>query len=331
VAVAGHPVSNLGRSHKAGTQPKEPAQLTERGVYFQEQWDRALKVDPQFVFVTGWNEWVAQRFVKPDRGGPKEMIGLPLAAGDTYFVDQYNREFSRDIEPMRGGHGDNYYYQLVANIRRFKGVRPLPKSSPPKTIRIDHDFSDWSDVKPEYRDTTGDTMHRDHPGWGDAGPYVDRTGRNDFVSLKATHDDQSVYFYAKTRQAITPLAGDNWMLLWIDADCNPRTGWQGYDYVINRDVHSSGKSSVEKLAADTKATRVGHATFAVRDNLFELALPLSLVDDSAEVAFDFHWTDNIQQPPGITGFSKNGDHAPNRGSNYRFRRVRMPPAANRPR
>ena len=29
------------------------------------------------------------------------------------FVDQFDQEHSRDIEPMKGGHGDNYYYQMV--------------------------------------------------------------------------------------------------------------------------------------------------------------------------------------------------------------------------
>lgn len=29
------------------------------------------------------------------------------------FVDQFNQENSRDVEPMRGGHWDTYYYQMV--------------------------------------------------------------------------------------------------------------------------------------------------------------------------------------------------------------------------
>jgi hypothetical protein len=36
------------------------------------------------------------------------------------FVDEFIQEFSRDIEPMNGGHGDNYYYQLVDYVRRYK-------------------------------------------------------------------------------------------------------------------------------------------------------------------------------------------------------------------
>ena len=58
------------------------------------------------------------------------MEGRVLPAGETFFVDLYAQEFSRDIEPMRGGYGDNYYWQMVANIRRYKGVRPVPTASP---------------------------------------------------------------------------------------------------------------------------------------------------------------------------------------------------------
>jgi hypothetical protein len=32
------------------------------GANFAEQWEYALKIDPEFVFVTGFNEWVAGRF-----------------------------------------------------------------------------------------------------------------------------------------------------------------------------------------------------------------------------------------------------------------------------
>ena len=38
------------------------------------------------------------------------------------FVDEFDQEHSRDIEPMKGGHGDNYYYQMVDYIRRYKGL-----------------------------------------------------------------------------------------------------------------------------------------------------------------------------------------------------------------
>ena len=85
------------------------------GHNFQEQWQRVFELNPPFVMVTGWNEWIAGRWGKPD--------------GPLVFVDQFDQEFSRDIEPMNGGHGDNYYFQLVANVRRYKGAPALPAAS----------------------------------------------------------------------------------------------------------------------------------------------------------------------------------------------------------
>ena len=52
-----------------------------------------------------------------------------LPPGETFFVDRYDSEFNRDIEPMRGGYADNTYWQMSANIRRYKGARPVPAVS----------------------------------------------------------------------------------------------------------------------------------------------------------------------------------------------------------
>src|SRR5690606_30618750 len=85
VAVAQHPVNNIGRSHHGDVQPTGGDLRTGDGVYFQEQWERALDVDPELIFVTGWNEWVAMRFLNE---GNVSMLGKPPQKGETFFVDQ---------------------------------------------------------------------------------------------------------------------------------------------------------------------------------------------------------------------------------------------------
>ena len=117
-----------------------------------EQWERVLREDPKFIFLTGWNEWFADRF--------DEFAGIRQPV---MFVDEFDQEHSRDIEPMQGGHGDNYYYQMVSYIRRYKGARPLPPVTP-EPIQIDGRFDDWAAVGPEFRDTIDDPMRRNHPG-----------------------------------------------------------------------------------------------------------------------------------------------------------------------
>ena len=122
-----------GRSFHRGATVGEPDAVL-HGYNAAEQWERALQEDPRFVFVTGWNEWFAGRF--------DEFLGVRLPV---MFVDQFDQEHSRDIEPMQGGHGDNYYYQMVSYIRRYKGARPLtPVTSQP--IQIDGRFDDWAAV-----------------------------------------------------------------------------------------------------------------------------------------------------------------------------------------
>jgi hypothetical protein len=123
VGTSQHATSNIGRSFHGSRQPLPGECRSGEGLYFDEQWKHALPHDPEFIFITGWNEWIAQRFLSD---GSMTFLGRVLPAGETFFVDDYNPEFSRDIEPMRGGFGDNYYWQMVANIRRYKGARPVP-------------------------------------------------------------------------------------------------------------------------------------------------------------------------------------------------------------
>jgi hypothetical protein len=313
VVVAQHPTSNIGRSFHNGAQPSPEDFQSEQGLCFAEQWRRALQVDPQFIWVTGWNEWVAQRFISD---GSMWFLGQILPEGETFFVDAYNQEYSRDIEPMKDGHADNYYYQMVANIRKYKGVRPPETAQELKTISIDGGFSDWSPVMPEFRDTIGDTFHRNHPGWGSAGQYVNNTGRNDIVAAKTAMDLDNFYFYARCRDALTPYADGNWMLLFINADCDAATGWEGYDYVVNRQVTNGTTTSLEWSESGWNWQSKAYISYRCAGNEIEVEVPRALLTDAFR--FEFKWADNIQQDDDITQFSVSGDSAPNRRFNYLF-------------
>lgn len=317
VAVAQHPTTNIGRSHSNGKQPQPKDFHTEEGVYFGEQFKRALEVDPQMVFITGWNEWIAMRFLSD---GNSPMLGRKLQKGDTYFVDAYTQEYSRDIEPMRGGHTDNYYYQMVGYIRRFKGVRAQQPASEEKRIVVDGRFGDWAGVLPEYRDHAGDTEHRNSQGWGSAGTYVDATGRNDFVRMKVARDSENVYFYVETREKITPHTDPNWMLLFIDTDRSSSSGWCGYDYIINAEVLDETTTTVKKNLGGWNWSAGARVPYRLSGNKMEIAVPRSALGLPAfgDFAFDFHWADNIQKTDDIIEFAISGDSAPDRRFNYRY-------------
>ncbi len=310
-APMSHKSGAMGRSWHNGAKDTRKKSV-HRGLNFKEQWERALEVNPKFIFVTGWNEWIAGRYTEWYKYTDEDCYypgGL--------FVDQYNHEYSRDCEPMRHGHTDSYYYQLASWIRRFKGVRKQPHSFRPSQITIDGSFDDWRDVQPEFRDTIGDTQHRHHHGYGSL-MYHNETGRNDFIISKATHDQNFIYFFIQTLEKITSFQDSHWMLLFIDGDRNTQTGWLGYDYIVNLKVYNQNETSIQTWENDSWG-EVGKIKYRVNGNGLELSIPRKLIGkEEKPLSFDFHWADNIQSFQGISEFGLNGDSAPNRRWNYRY-------------
>jgi len=291
------------------------------GYNYQEQWSRALLVNPEFIFITGWGEWVSMR--QPHWNGwyPADQAAFP---------DNFNQWFSRCIEPMNGGHTDNYYYQTVANIRLYKGVNELETITSPDAITINTtglpNFSEWDSVNPEFRDVIGDTTFRNSQGWDNETLYTNYTGRNDFASLKVGYDAQKIYFYASTAAAISnhdePLH-TKWMLIFIDADKDHSTGWEGYDYVINMpDIISATQTSLKQNVGGGWNWQIVNANVPMRysGNQIELGILRSDIgmDAPLNVTFDFHWADNIIVEGDISEFAKSGDSAPDRRCNYRY-------------
>ncbi len=315
VATASHPVNSVGRSHKDGKQPPPEKQNPDIGTYFQEQWDRALKIDPEFIFITGWNEWVAQRFIY-DGKKPRPFADGTINPGDIWFIDQYSREYSRDIEPMRGGYEDNYYYQMVANIRKFKGVRK-PEFSQSGKITVDGSMDDWKDVAPEYRDDVGDTRHRKHPGYASAGPYTNRWGRNDIVSCKVACDSDTLYFYVKTAEDIQLDPNDPCgMNLLLRVDGAEGDGWESFQFRINQQRFMNDTTSLDRFQ-NGEWTRVEKVPYTGAGREIELAVPRNLLGNSTRsVRLEFKWIDNMPEPLNSLDFMDHGDTAPNNRFRY---------------
>ena len=333
VAVAEHPLSNIGRSFFDGVEPPLDqyglTPFTAEGRYFGQQWQRALEVDPELVFVTGWNEWTAGQMTRSEADYTEEMRrwnffpgarcgreGHEVKMGESYFIDQYNQEFSRDIEPMKGGHTDNYYYQLMANVRRYKGVDPPVVAGAPQTIDLDGAFDQWVAVEAIYYDHKGDTYHRNAPGNFAAGPYVDTTGRNDMVECRVARDDRSVVFYVQTAEVLSPYTDPLWMLLFIDTDANSATGWQGYDLLLNAQVVDDHTTMLKRY--DQGAWHdVQQVEYRTEGNRMMVSVPRTMFP-STKLLFDFHWADGIQKLDDINELLLHGDQAPSRRANYRY-------------
>ncbi len=315
VSVGGHPHENRGRSLESEKQPPIEKVTPEKGLMFAQMWKRALEVDPDVIFIDGWNEWIAQRF---ENQGYLLYAGRPAKIGDPFFVDTYDREFNRDMEPMKGDYTDATYYQGVTAVRQYKGARPLPLAGAPKSITIDGNMSDWMSVQPEFRDHVKDTATRNSKGWNKL-QYVNNTGRNDIMNAKVSRDGQNVYFMAETYGPLSPEFGPDWMLLYVDADNNHSTGWMGYDYIVNS--AQLGRDLAEVSKWDGQGwVKCGRAHIVTSNNALELSVPKSVLGLAGKSRFtiDFKWADNIQDRTSIESFFLNGDVAPERRFNYRY-------------
>jgi hypothetical protein len=286
------------------------------GIYFQERWDEALAANPEFLYINDWNEWIAGKY-HPEGNGTTPWLGRD---NPFFFVDQYNSEFNRCISPMKGGYTDNYYMQMAQNIRKYKGVRPIPELKGEHQMSIDGSFDDWSSITTEYRDTKGDTFHRNANGYGGL-VYTNESGRNDIITSKVAVDNHNVFFYAETSEYLTVPSGNNWMLLMIDADNNPATGWFGYDYLINKNIKDGEKTTLMRYDAanpDHPWVEVADLKFKASGNKLEVSVPKKLLGLSGDqFTFDFKWSDNALELKDPISLCTDGDAAPNRRFNYR--------------
>lgn len=263
------------------------------GYNVQEQWDNAIKIDPDMVFVTGWNEWIMTKSLgKPwilDENNPQIA-----------FVDQYDHEHSRDIEPDINGYKDSYYLQLVSNIRRYKGLKHIERNCVNKSIDI-NDFSLWEEISPEYHTHKGTAAKRNYPGLGNY-KYVNNSGINDFVSAKYAYDDNSIYFFVKCAENIV-LGHKNAMTLLLDVDRDKNTGWEGYDFKITAGKCFNILNGSLKYCGDIK--------FNIKDNMMALELPFEMlgINNHEKPDIEFKWIDNIETAD-VMEFYRDGDCAP---------------------
>ncbi|MHB1462800.1 MAG: glycoside hydrolase family 71/99 protein [Armatimonadota bacterium] len=280
--------------------PDHSKEAIDSGANFNEQWQRAYELDPPFVMITGWNEWWAGRW---QRG--KNWV----------FVDQYNQEYSRDIEPAKASHGDNFYNQMVAGIRKYKGAAPIPEASGAQSIKIEGGFDQWDGVKPEYKVPVGEVSPREYAGQNGT-HYTNATQRNQFATMKVARDSRNLYFMAETTRIMAPLAAGTWLLL--DVNQTKGSGWEGYDYLVRSDA-ATGEMWLEKSTGGWNWQRVQKLDYSLQGMRLMLAVPKQALGLTASgFTVDFKWADNLQKPGEVLDFYVSGDVAPIARFNYRY-------------
>lgn len=275
------------------------------GYNFAEQFEWAIEQDPEMIFITGWNEWVAQRQPVRDANRPIN------------FVDCADPNTSRDAEPMEGGYGDNYYMQMISYIRKFKGTDGKTGRNA-RVIDINGGFAQWNDIKAYYKDYTNDIVDRNSAGFGKE-KYVDSSGRNDIEEMKVTEDGENVYFFVKTVDNITAPEGNNWMNLFISTGVSD--GWNGYNFVLNYRAPENGKLFLGKLAdgGEYSVTPTAELEYRLYNNMMMVSVPKDAINISGEASLSFKWSDNCTEGD-VFGFYKTGDAAPIGRAGYYYGR-----------
>ena len=129
-----------------------------------------------------------------------------------------------------------------------------------------------------------------------------------------------LYFYVRTTNPLSPSTDPNWMELLVDADHDPTTGWNGFDFLINR-TRTGSTCSIEKNVGGTWTWQsVGSAPIHFANNEIDLAVDRSLlgVIVRRDSSFDFKWADNLPAMPTAMDFIDKGDTAPDGRFKYRF-------------
>jgi len=328
VSVAQHATTKVGKSYHNGKQPAYDkyglCKETPYGLYFQEQWNQAIAVHPPIVMVTQFNEWMAQRFVihNASEYGNIRPGGTP-AIGESYFVDVYNAEFNRDLEPST--HPlirDNYYLQLVSNARKYRGVNKIPVPTANISVDVNGDFSQWNTESVEYRDDKGDAFYSPAVQTPET---LDRNS-NDIIVSKVTKDANNLYFYVKTMDALSDFETSRyWMRLFLNTDTCYTTGWGGYDYMIYKDALSGKYSLMKNVNNKFEWETLTAVDFKVSGNEMHLCIPKSTLGLTKDCDIDFKWSDNItDNNPDIMTFISDGDVAPNGRFNYRYKGSSLP-------
>lgn len=225
------------------------------GYNFAEQWEGARRLSPDTVFVTGWNEWTAGVWTHDSKEHPVAIF------------DCLNAEYSRDIEPMQGGYGDGYYFQLIEQVRKFKGIRSDEKVSLPAS------FDNLTTAGVSRKSQTFD------------GEICDDSLRNIIVRTEVEKVGENYIFTAVTKTSIDPddRIGD-WMRLLVNTKVP-----EVFEFCFNmRTVDDS--RTVAAIRKNEQWERIGLIGYQLSENRIRLTVPASMFGETQKLYIK--WVDS---------------------------------------
>ena len=232
-------------------------------------------------------------------------------------------EYSRDIEPMRGGYFDNYYMQLIDNVRKYKGAAPALIHRSKKVIDINGGFDQWDDVFVTYTDPSSDKGNREAPCFGNS-TYIDQSGMNDIVNTKIIYDTYNIYFYADTRSdMIIPEDGATFMQIFLNTDMDASTGFYGFDYIVNSRILNENTTMLSKAVSNGKEydfSETAELSYRTEGNKIMIKVPMSAlgISDPMNIKFAFKLADSRTEIKTMEQMYTEGDCAPHGRLSYIF-------------
>lgn len=265
------------------------------GYNFARQWQVALEKSPDMVFVTGWNEWISGLGVRSD--------------GTISLIDNANINNSRDIEPMSGGYGDNYYLQMCYYIAQFKyGCSIGAEHIGSTTISGDADWEQSGVLR--YDDPIGEAGAREHQAANYPSlVYTMKDADNDISRIYVAADETATYFRVDTAEAVKDSTKEGNLVLLIKI--GEKT------YAVNRTGGSDTSCSVEELTEGAWKT-VGEATCRVADKSFYLTISTDLIANRDTLYIK--WVDGLVDPADRMAYYTCPEAAPYGGLFLAFRK-----------
>ena len=297
-----------------------------RGTNLEYQWATAFdNYDSVMeVMVTGWNEWIASKTTNYGSG----------YSGNVCFVDQFNEEFSRDMEMTKGLYGDNFFLQNMRNARAFKSNASYKNISNTGTKALNN-LNMWADGR-TYVDFEGDALERSgniYTNYMNLYPdnssvtkisYSNHTNRNDISNVQVINDSNYLYFRVNCVNDINITDKNINFLAFLSIKNSEEKSWNGYNYVLDIGNSSSGSSTtyLKKFSANNAYSLVNYASIDsfLSGQVYICKIPLSKlgIQDSTSFTIDFKVSDGVTNPGDIMQYYIDGDSAPIGRLNYRY-------------
>ena len=294
---------NWGRGYTTAAKANGDVDAIQRGDNFQEGWNAAMALDPDIIFVTGWNEWVMQKMNLHEFFPDYFVDDFPC------YTDNFNVEFSRDAEMTKvpayklnkdgsyaeEGYGDNYVMQLMENVRRFKG------------ISCENQVSAGI-----YKAVATKKPGRDCEGFYAVTRYYEPAPRTFIKEVAVTTDHNNLYFdvIAADDIQIPRHPCTNWMNLFIRINDLRGPAWNGFHYVINRHPGAGFVTSVERINGN-EASAAGNAFISVNGNRMKFTIPRSSVNNhGSPLDISFKIADDVTDETNILDYYVSGEVFP---------------------